>query len=215
MNDVRRRRGRTRGTCLLAALIAALTLAALTTGASANRISLSSPLMKYVWTSARVSGAGTTIACPLTIEGSMHSRTITKTPGLLIGQYITIRWDTSSCTGGTITALTATPYHLTYKTFTGTLPLFGGIKADVVGLGFEITLFGGFIHCLYRSTAAAPATGTFNVDSRGVVTGYRADEGASIPLASGAGVCPASVTISGTAAVTVPGSGSAVTMTLI
>jgi hypothetical protein len=58
--------------------------------------------------------------CRLTLEGSLHARTMAKVAGSLIG-YIT-RVRTGQCTVGTTLLTETLPWHVRYESFSGTLP---------------------------------------------------------------------------------------------
>jgi len=58
--------------------------------------------------------------CRVTLEGSLHSRTMPKVEGTLIG-YIT-RVQTGQCTVGTTILTETLPWHISYLSFSGTLP---------------------------------------------------------------------------------------------
>src|SRR5438270_3751470 len=106
---------------LLAVVGATVLLGALVGTASAARLSNSSTTFRATWTSAEFSGGFGTPRCSLTLEGSLHSATIVKTRGSLVG-YIT-RASVGPCVNGSATVLTATlPWHVQYDSFTGTLP---------------------------------------------------------------------------------------------
>ncbi len=148
---------------------ATVLLGALVTTASANRLSQSSSTLRATWTAAEFSGGFGTVRCSLTLEGSVHTRTITKTSGLLIG-YIT-RASVGPCASGSATVLTASlPWHVRYNSFSGTLPSISSITTNVVGSAFQIKepTFG--ITCLATSTATEPSTGTYTRESGGTLT---------------------------------------------
>lgn len=101
---------------ILTALIATAVLGALVANAAANRIALSTPSFRATWTNLEWQAAGGlfTIRCPVTIEGSFHSNTISKVLEALIG-YVTRAavGAPAACTGGTVTMLTSVlPWHI-------------------------------------------------------------------------------------------------------
>ncbi len=154
---------------ILATAGAMLLLAALVSSASANRLSDSTTTLRATWTTAEFSGGFGTIRCALTVEGSLHSRTFTKTAGALVG-YVTSA-SVGACSQGSATILAATlPWHARYASFTGTLPSITSTTANIVGVAFDIRepVFG--ISCLALSTAAEPATGVLNREAGGAYT---------------------------------------------
>ncbi len=141
--------------CLLAMALAAVALGALVGTASANRLSFSSSTLRGTWASTEFAGGFGTVRCSMTIEGSLHSRSIVKTAGALIG-YIT-RASIGPCATGSATVLTATlPWHIRYSSFSGTLPNISRITANVIGMGLQIREPTLGITCLATSTAAEP-----------------------------------------------------------
>lgn len=164
----------------LAAMSATVALFALVGVASANDLSVSSQTMRVTWTRAEFIGGFGTVACAFTVEGSMHTRTTTKTAGALVG-FVT-RASVGPCPTGSATVLTVTlPWHVQYAGFTGTLPTIGSVIENIIGASWQIRepTFG--ITCLVRSTALSPNTATFTLAS-GSVT--RVTLGGSIPCGS-------------------------------
>lgn len=181
-------------------VLALIVLSALTAMASANRLSSSTTTFSASWTSAPFGGGFGAARCHLTLAGSFHSQTFTKTQGALIG-YIN-RASIGPCEQGSATVLTATlPWHLTYAGFTGTLPNISSIKTNTENANIQIFEPVVGITCLATSTSSSPVTGTFNLTS-GRVTSLAL--GGRIPCAGLVG------TISGTSA-----TNSAQTITLI
>jgi hypothetical protein len=148
---------------VLFSAFAATALMSLAVGVvSARRFDLSSQRFLAIWTLLRIEDEGVeTVACPLTIEGSFHSRTLSKVSGQLVG-YVTrafVRGERAACTNtGTATLLQETlPWHIRYDRFIGPLPNVSGIKLQIVGWAFryqsEILGFA----CLGTTTADNPA----------------------------------------------------------
>jgi hypothetical protein len=161
---------------LLAALAAATVLALAVGSASANRLSVSESEFDIRWTTLTFSDNffGATVRCPVTLLGRFHSRTITKTAGLLIGYIDHARLgarggSTETCTGGEATILTATlPWHVRYRSFTGTLPRITTVTLDLVGAAFRVNLAG--TACLVRTDATEPAGGVISLNEAGQAT---------------------------------------------
>lgn len=160
--------------------------------ASANRLSVSNRNIRLVWNKLNFtdpSGEVVNIECDVTSEGSMHTSTITKTRGALVG-YITRVPQPQNCVGGSATILQETlPWHIRYDSFTGSLPRPSGTRLQGVLISFRLNV--GFT-CLYRSTATEPVMGIVEIEANGLATGMRADETVLIPRAEGSIFCPAS-----------------------
>jgi hypothetical protein len=145
------------------------------------------------------------IACPVTLAGSFHSRTISKVAGSLVG-YITGATVQRPCSGiGESWALTrgegrseTLPWHIFYTKFQGTLPNITSIELDVESAAFFVELVG--LRCLYLSTAAAPVRFFADVGLEGAVSDLRAEfrEAGVIPKHEGGLLCPGGLFFWGT-----------------
>lgn len=212
----------------LSALLAALVLATAVGTASAGRLSTSSQTNRITWAALTFSsGGGLSISCPITLEGTMHSATIAKTRGLLIGSIVRATLS-RPCTGGTVevyngsevnevlggTLSNSLPWHITYEGFGGTLPtitevLFLLIRARFIA---RATILGIPVLCSYTNTLEHPDEGAIKLGRGGIVSSIRPNETVSIPSESG-GTCPEGVyTREGVAT---NGSGGNITITLI
>jgi hypothetical protein len=120
------------------------------------------------------SEAGVTLRCPLTMEGSVHSRTLAKVGGSLIGYITRAAFAESSCSGSTWRVRTETlPWHVTYLGFTGTLPNITYVWVNTrTGFDVTATFFGFPVRCSYR---AGTAKGTFARESGGALTSAEVD----------------------------------------
>jgi hypothetical protein len=108
---------------------------------------------------------GASASCRLTLEGSLHSSTIDKTPGTLIGSIT--RTTLGQCATGTETILTETlPWNVRYSGFQGRLPEITSVIVHIVGAAIRLRLSNGII-CLLRSELSEPAIGRFHFDSSG------------------------------------------------
>jgi hypothetical protein len=187
-------RNRTR--LLLTGLIAALALSAAVTTAHARRIELSNQRIRAVWTATEplqlIGAFEVAIRCRVTIEGTFHSRTLSKVSGQLVG-YITSAAVQRPCTNGEAWVQNGTeeippgsglhpnslPWHILYISFRGTLPNITNIRLSLREVGFLVR--GPFsTSCLYRTTNTSPAMGEIEV-SAGEVTGLTPDETVPIP----------------------------------
>jgi hypothetical protein len=192
---------------LLAASAAALALGAAVGIASANRIAIrlepaKPATFRAVWTEIIFSGSGlaSTITCPLTLEGSFHSKTIAKVLESLIGYVTRAIVGEATCSGARARALAETlPWHIRYGGFGGRLPEITTITQRIVGFKFLLlaTIFGFPVSCLYTSTAASPLVGTVNM-AGSVAESITINEERTVPISAGqSGSCPAALTFRG------------------
>jgi hypothetical protein len=154
---------------LLATVGAAMLLCALVGNASARNLSTTNQNFRIPFRAVSFQGAFANITCQITIEGSLHGRTIPKVLGTLVG-YIT-RADLGPCAEGSASIQRDTlPWHIRYLSFTGTLPDITAIRVNIIDVGFRARET--FAACLARSTAANPVIGTLNRDvaSRAITT---------------------------------------------
>jgi hypothetical protein len=165
---------------LLATVGAAVLLGALVSSASAGRLSSSSQTLRTAFRTVTFNGVFGDIRCSVTLEGSLHSRTIAKVAGNLIG-YITSAV-LGRCEEGRATILRETlPWHARYLSFAGTLPSITSIRINVIGASFRIQE--PFAGCLATSSTTSPAIGTFNREAGGVLTS--AEIGGTLPTSCG------------------------------
>ena len=144
---------------LLATAGATVLLGALVSSASARNLSISNTSIRSSWNEVAFNGPFGEVVCQVTLEGSLHSRTMAKTIGTLMG-YITSAV-LGACQTGTATILRATlPWHVRYSGFQGTLPRITSIITHVIGAGFQIQQAG--FTCLVRTEAGRPGIGTFH-----------------------------------------------------
>jgi hypothetical protein len=165
----------------LAAFTSMLALAIAVSAASANRLSVSNQSFRTVftpWIFQSSEEGGVQLRCNLTLEGSFHTRTLSKTRGALIG-HVT-RASLNNCSGVFVTTLQASlPWHISYRSFTGTLPSITGLQIDIVG--FTFLLDTALTDCLYQSTMSAPVPATINI-SGGRATSVAFNESGAVPI---------------------------------
>ncbi len=195
---------------LLAVVGASVLFGALATSASATRLSSSNQRLRATFASAEFGGLFGTTRCALTLEGTLHTRTIAKTAGLLIGYITAARL--GACSAGTATLLTETlPWHTQYASFTGALPEISAVTTNVVGSAFRVRETGG-ITCLVRTTAGEPARGIYN---RNVATRTLTSATLGGAIRTGAECFGASGTLAGTSNSLTNEAGGLITVTLI
>jgi hypothetical protein len=210
---------RHRSKLMLAALTAAIAFGALVSVADANRAATSSQNIRVVWSEITFAGSGEfgAVICRVTLEGSVHSRTISKVAEALIGYANRVSVDEAGCTGGRARAnQESLPWHVRYESFSGSLPNITAVNGRFVGVEFTISSSLG-ITCRYKSTAASPFRGIVNRNTTtGTAERVRIDETRQIPLSSGNGFCPTPATLRGVSnPATVAGSTTAITVTLV
>jgi hypothetical protein len=197
---------------LAAATTAALILGALVGTASAAHLSSSTSNFRIVWTSLELE-SGVTVRCPVTIEGSIHSRTFVKTANALIGYITKAIFSEASCVGGKARALTENfPWHIPYSSFSGNLPTIAKVRFNLIGMRLLVLAtfpIIGEVSCLYTSETGHPATLELNRETGGGITSTTA--GGRI---NGTGVCPEG-SLRGSGATTTLGTSLVASITLI
>jgi hypothetical protein len=196
---------------IICGLAVALALAAAVNTATARRIEVSEQRFLVLFRELTFAAGGNNVVCPVNIEGSFHSRTISKVSGQLIG-YITEAIVNHPCITNNGWALNGIeviqgvrsantlPWHILYINFVGTLPNIREIEVSLVNAQFRVEVFG--VLCLYKSTTTSWMEGQVLLEG-GRVVGLRSNETRSIPLfetQSGA-LCPGSGTLRGTGTV--------------
>jgi hypothetical protein len=185
---------------IVGGLTVALALAAAVNTATARRIEVSEQRFLVLFRELTfVGGAFGSVICPVNIEGSFHSRTISKISGQLVG-YVTEAIVHHPCRGGEawtlngierpqgVTSTNTLPWHLLYLSFTGRLPNIEAIELTLDNGQFVVEVVG--VLCLYRATTGSPMKGRVNVGAGGGVSSLTVNETAGIPLFEGSGLCP-------------------------
>lgn len=149
-----------RGKALLGGMVVVVALLGTAVAAHASRFllrnSLGTTAWRATWSELNFSGGFGTVTCRLTLEGSMHSATIVKTRGSLVG-HVTNAAVSSSCGIFASRVLTANlPWHVRYQSFSGVLPNISNVAMQIIGFEFQIRESGFGVTCLYRSTEAQP-----------------------------------------------------------
>lgn len=211
---------------LLALLAATGALAAVTSAASANRLSVSARTLRAAWFEFEIKGS-LTVRCRATLEGTFHASTFSKVVGSLIG-YFTRASLARPCIGGTAwfyngsevnevlglsTLSNSLPWHIRYDRFGGTLPIPWSVSVLVEGIRLLVraTFFGIPILCVYSAPGIAPIRMTLE-NNEGRVVWLRPEPGSF--LSKEREVCP-SATLEGVGNVTQLGEISSITVTLI
>jgi hypothetical protein len=179
----------------LAALSATLLMTLAVADVSANRLSVTNARFRIVWRSIEFRNAGFPgeARCPVTLEGSFHSSTMSKVADALIGHISRASVASASCTGGSATILQESlPWHVAYKGFRGTLPEITSVRLGLIGVWIVIRINSTLSLCLVRSTSASPVLGEAGVEIGGNFGVFRTQELTQIPeiAPNGAGECP-------------------------
>jgi hypothetical protein len=190
---------------LITTLGAAVVLAAAVGTATARRLEINNQFIRVVWNELKFvegGGGGPVFTCPVTLEGSFHSRTISKVSGQLIGYITRAALTRANCVlaggaenirflNGVEEPTNTLPWHVRYDSFEGTLPAITGVRLQIIGFGWLVTMVG--VSCLYKSTEAAPFFGNAILNVGQVVTNLRLREERTIPKFAGGALCPNTV----------------------
>ena len=201
----------------LTAILATALFATAVGAASARNLSISNQNIRAVFRPLIFSdgGASNRLSCTVTIEGTFHYRTILKSVGALLGYITRAQVEEGTCAGAGLLAgararvLTETlPWHITYRGFRGTLP---NIERIILQINrprltfFNIPIIA---ECKYEGALQGfflPATNEL-----------QADETFGIPrTAESNGACPTPGFFRGVTRVTLLGTTTPVTVTLI
>lgn len=196
------------GRALLAVVSAVAVLGTCASAASAGRLSTSSQTWRSSFAALEFSGIFGAIRCPVTLESSLHGSTLAKVAAALIG-YVN-RVSIGACATGTIVVLSL-PWHLRYASFSGTLPTLTALNTAIVGMAMSIREPGIGITCLFRTTAEQPATLSVRREAGGALA--EPALGGEIRTGASCGELPGR--LGGSGNVTVGGSSTRVTLTLI
>jgi hypothetical protein len=183
---------------VLAGLGAALLMALAVSSASANRLSTSSGNFRSTWTSLEFAsseeGGFGTVRCRVTLEGTFHSRTISKVEKALIANITRASVAAPTCTGGNATILQETlPWNVRYNGFKTRLPEIKTVRLLLIDASFRINIRALFeFNCLTRTKLEHPADGEVILEpTTGTVINLQPDPNLSIPTTSAGGAgCP-------------------------
>jgi hypothetical protein len=165
----------------LALMSATVIFGAMAGSSAARTLSISNQNIRATWRELSFIGSGRTIICPVTLEGSLHSRTITKTVNSLIGYITRAVVGEPACRNGTARVRNETlPWHVRYLSFSGTLPNITAISVNVLRPGFDVTgeFFGFNVTCSYRTSNVR---GTFSREAGGALTSVRVEGTGLVP----------------------------------
>jgi hypothetical protein len=178
---------------IIATLLSTFLMVVAVSGAAARRFETTEQgfLARFSPLVIQAGGAEHRVSCPLTLEGSFHSKTLSKVCGQLIGYLTRAQVPTGlepPCQGGTATALTETlPWHILYNSFAGRLPNITSMRVLFRKVSYQIRNSG--LTCQIATTEAHPAEGDILFGPRGEVGQMRLLEEFTIPL-QGEVICP-------------------------
>lgn len=217
------------GKLALSTVAASLLLAAVVSTASAGRLSVSNQNIRATWASIEFNAEGlAVIRCPLTLEGSFHTRTIAKTARALIGAVTRAIVNQAGCSNGIGAPFNGTeryngtttpntlPWHITYESFTGTLPNITAINLLLSRFRFGLRDSAGLCTGQY-GTATDNITAAANREAAGGITTLVPVAGrnnATLERRDGGIFCPNGRLV-GTGNVTLLGTAARITVTLI
>jgi len=207
------------GRLLVMLLVGAGALALGVATASAAKLSVTNQMIRITWSSVRFNEGRA--QCPVTLEGSLHARTMQKVQGQEIGVIIAGR--TGRCTVGSAVLLTAEdgqrttlPWHIRYDGYSGTLPAITRLRWHIFEMSYRVV--DELELCLYTSTPTRPALLDLvrEEGGSGAIRSVSFFGTEAIPLVSGNPlICDASGLLGGSGSVTTWGSTTRVTLTLI
>jgi hypothetical protein len=189
---------------IIGGLITALALSAAVGTATARRLATSEQSFLSHFRELTFEAGGQNVVCHVSIEGSFHSRTISKVARALIGYISEVRVQRpcNANSAGEAWALTAQegrteslPWHILYERFIGALPTITGIEVTLDNAAFLVNVAG--LNCLYQATTASPMRGIIAREGGGKATGLRAEESSLIPKHEGSFLCPGSGKLKG------------------
>ncbi len=203
-------------------IAASILIAGEITNAQAGKLSSSHSGFRATWNSLEFLVGGP-VACRVTLEGSLHSRSITKVRGSLIGAVtrsivsgcVILHADNGSETEPLGTAPQTLPWHLTYESFGGVLPSISEIRLLLSRFSFYVEAFG-----LCRGHYGTPEDNiVFNVsreESGGLLS--IAPQNGTFHLREQLGrspICPQSIAFAGIGSISELSSSTQITITLI
>lgn len=214
---------RMRSRIALCALTTTLVLAAAVSGAGARRIELSNQRFRIIWNPLQFSntGIGFSTGCPVTLEGSFHSKTLSKVSGNLVGYVTRTYIQHPSCSPRFVNFLSGAPeaepstlpWHVRYDSFSGTLPSITQLDFQIINFEVDIELNG--TTCLFGSTPARPFFLLVTIGAGGILE-KAIPTNAMIPRnGSNALLCPTEIEISGRGNITLLGNENAITVRLV
>lgn len=185
----------------LAVAIAAMAVSA--TSAFAVSASVSPGGAVNATGTATFTGGSTSISCPLTLANSLRTGPIVVRAGEELGTTTGVTIGT--CTGGNVSGVLNTPWTLRVvqslpREETLTTRNATGLLLSINNSSFNLSIFGGFVNCLYSGNAGAlmPLTATAREETRYTARTLRALETVELALHEGGFGCPSAGHFAGT-----------------
>lgn len=180
---------------VIAALLAAAALAALSVPAHAVEMPIEPGGEIVTSGSLTFNGGGVTVRCDTTIQGDI-GEAVTLESEAQLGELHEVWW--SECSGGTAAAVLGLAWSLNYEQPLGTYPdSLDGLELAIPGMGLMFGMYGGIVNCLYGGDLhAVMLLELEEPDGR-----WLADELDVVPTGlarhSGSFLCPSSVVVAG------------------
>jgi hypothetical protein len=174
---------------LFTAAIALVAFAALSTSAGAATAEIDPAGAIASESNGRLTfGSSPTIQCNVTLNGTLAS-SVELSVGRRLGEVTEVR--IRECAGGSVSAILSPPWEMTISAILGTAPdNLTGLLFAIDGAAFNLSVFGGFVNCLYIGDAGALLnavdTGR-NTYSTGTIDAL---EEVQLPRGGGGGLCP-------------------------
>jgi len=166
---------------LLVLPIAVLMFGLVASAASAGRLSVNEDDFKLIWPESEdinFTAGGATTECSVTLLGSFHRGSVSKTAGALTGMVT--QATIGDCDNGTVIIDVRPPWHMRYVSFSGTLPNMSGIVTSLTGQRYTINHEGSGLTCI--TVANSPANGRVNIGAGGVAASLTALGTPTIPV---------------------------------
>jgi hypothetical protein len=205
-------------------LTASLLLLLVQGSAEAQRFETTNTSVRVTFPNLRFSNnvatGGLEVICPVTIEGTFHSRTITKTGEQLVGYVTRAILNEPRClflngTEGVSIQTSSLPWHIRYESFSGVLPEITRIQLRDALMGLILRAFG--VSCLYKSSVTSPVRGWAERNpATKQVTNLTLERNTTIPRFEGSTfLCPDRGIFEGSGAVRVLGSTTTLVFNLL
>jgi hypothetical protein len=144
-------------------------------------------------------GSGPAVACDLTLVGSLVEGPIDVESGEAIGSITEAAF--ANCEGGSVAGVLNLPWTLRANAALGTPPEAAtGLLLTIEGMDLALTVFGGFINCLYGGAEGLLLT--LNAGDPYTTGALSLLEAVQLAFVRGSGFCPSEGGLSGTFALT-------------
>jgi hypothetical protein len=215
---------------ILTALAASLLLSAMVSTASARNLSVSNQNIRATWTLLEFAvSREVSVRCQVTLEGSFHTRTIAKVADALIGAITRAIVKQEACREGTGSAFNGVeryngtttpntlPWHITYRSFRGTLPNIESIRIALSRFRFGIRDSFGLCTGQYGNESDAVQADAAREAGGGIssLTPVEGSNSATLIRRDAGILCPSPGVLKGRGEVMLLGATTKITLTLI